>query len=128
MIDKKLEFGTIAMATKAIAVYSADVLDFSTTKAKTGIVNDAHVVFVLQDDLASADSFSPQLWECDTVGGAKTLLYQGASASGLLAGDRVSIPMPLSHKRYVWAGALPASSGTFTATDLKAAIELGSVA
>jgi hypothetical protein len=130
MIDRKLQFGKVSMGTvKGTVAQSENNLDFGNATVKSGMQNDVRVVFVLQANQASADSFSPALYESDTKAGTPTLLLQGAAVSGLKKGDRVALPMALSHKRFVWAAGIPTSTAsTCTALVLDTAIEIGAKA
>lgn len=123
MKDALLNFGDISAATKATVAYSANILDMGKT-TNTGNGDQVNVIFEAATAMDSADTVACQLYECATVNGTYTLCAQGAAVC-LGAHGTCSVPVPREHKRYLKAGVLPASSGTFTATTIKADIQLG---
>lgn len=123
MKDALLKFGDISAATKATVAYSANILDMGKT-TKTGNGDQVNVIFEAATAMDSADTVACQLYECDTVNGTFVLCAQGVAVC-LDAHGKYALPVPRTHKRFLKAGVLPASSGTFTATTIKADIQLG---
>lgn len=117
IVDELLNFGTITAVTKSVVAYSTNTIDFGNgnstpTEYTTGHYPMQQVVFCPQADFASADSFTPQLYECDTENGTYTVCAQSAKVDTVESGGHYSIQLPLVHKRYLKAGILPASTGT----------------
>lgn len=125
MRDKLLSFGKIALATKDTAAYSADKLDLNTPALHfTARANDVYVVFKPAAAFNAADSYQPIIQHSDDDNTFSTLATGPVIAKPGLD-DYHIMPLPHSHKRYLRVGALPTSTGTFTATDVNAWIELG---
>jgi len=125
MRDKLLIFGKIELAVKNTAVYSADSLDLNTPAVQhTGRIGNVVVKFRVDDDFESVDSFIPIIME-SADNSTYTELMRGPQIDKPAAGDFITLPMPNTHKRYLKAGAVPISSGTFTASEVTAWIELG---
>lgn len=125
MRDALLIFGSMSLATKDTAVYSADTLDLNLpAKQFTGRENNVCVVFQPSADFAEVDGMIPFIQ--DSANGADfTTILTGAEVTAPTEKSQIVLPIPVSHKRYLRAGATPKSSGTFTAVAATAWIELG---
>lgn len=125
MRDKELLFGALALATKDTTVYSADVLDMNTPATQyTGRLANAVVVFKADAAFAAIDGYIPVLMHSDD-NDSYTEVARGAEVTAPALDAMSAIPLPVSHKRYLKAGAVPKSSGTFTAKAMSAWIQLG---
>jgi hypothetical protein len=126
MRDKQLLFGAMALATKDTTVYSADVLDMNTPATQyTGRMANAVVVFKADAAFAATDGYIPLLMHSDD-NDTFTEVVRGPEVTAPAADSQLAIPIPVSHKRYLKAGAVPKSSTTsFTAKAVSAWIQLG---
>ena len=125
MRDALLIFGSMSLATKNTAVYSADVLDFDLPSVHyTGRENNVCAVFQPSADFASVDGMTPFIQD-SADGSDWTTILTGHEITAPKEDTQIVLPIPVSHKRYLRAGATPASSGTLTAVAVTAWIELG---
>ena len=125
MRDKQLLFGAMALATKDTTVYSEDTLDMNTPATQyTGRMSNAVVVFKADAAFVAADSYIPVLMHSDD-NDTFTEVARGAEVTAPAINATSVIPLPVSHMRYLKAGAIPKSSGTFTAKAMSAWIQLG---
>lgn len=130
MRDALLDFGTISLAVKDTAVYSESSLDMGAiaTKFRNTVHNNAgnevYLVFETPADFAAADGLIPFIQDAVTDGSFTTILT-GPETTAPVAGQKVRLPLPPSHRRYLRAGVTPKSSGTLTACTVEAYIEFG---
>lgn len=125
MRDALLLFGKIELATKDTAAYSTDVLDMNLPALQfTGRGNNVCVVFQPDADMNAADSMQPIIQDSANNSDWVTILT-GPIKKAVTASTQIVLPIPLSHRRYVRVGILPTSTGTLTATDVEAWVELG---
>lgn len=125
MRDKLLMFGAAALATKDTTVYCADVLDLNTPATQyTGRMSNVNVVFQADAAFAAIDGYIPILLHSDD-NSSFTDLLTGPEITAPAKGDQYSMPIPVSHGRYLKVGFTPKSSGTFTAKAASAWLELG---
>lgn len=125
MRDKLLMFGAAALATKDTTVYCADVLDLNTPATQyTGRMSNVNVVFQADAAFAAIDGYIPILLHSDNNSDF-TALLTGPEITAPASGAQYSMPMPVSHGRYLKVGFTPKSSGTFTAKAASAWLELG---
>jgi len=130
--DAQWIFGLISMATKDVQVYSADSVQLGAINSKspfslhqTGKVDGYEAVFSVNAALAAIDSFIPILQD-SADGSSWTALLTGAQTAGALPkGTKVRLPVPITHRAYLRASAMPKSTGVFTAGALTAWIEPG---
>lgn len=129
---RDLLFGAIAAATSGTRAYSADSIDFGAsnsrladTNLKTGNQNEAAIVFSLAAALAAIDYVTPVIQDSADGSTWADIVVGPACAPAHAAGVCAVIPFPYKHRRYVRAGVLPTSSGTFTAVTVNAWVEPG---
>lgn len=143
------EFGLISLAVKGTSVYSANSIDCAVVNSRfrsyrssslyTHLTGMSHgfVVFMTPADFNAADDLTPLIqdsydgsnwvniikgWDDgSTAYGHCYYLTGAAPKKGIVA----IIPLPAVHRRHLRAGAVPKSSGTFTAASAYAWIEYG---
>ena len=135
MRDVLGHYGAIALATKAVDVFSADTLDLAAISARSlrhtrmghtfGIGGrDLMVVFSAGTDFSTVDDVTPFIQDgADATTFAK--IYTGPLIEGPNAGILIALPFPPKSRRYSRVGCTPASSGTFTAETVTAWLENG---
>lgn len=129
MKDATLIFGSISLATKATAVYSADVIDFGASHdSEWDEANSPNVVVKFRAEAAFADidGYQP-LIQVSADNSAWTTVMTGPTVSAPAKNQVYEMQIPRSDTawRYMRVGAVPISSGTFTAKTVKAWIEIG---
>ena len=130
MRDALLEFGTITLAVKDTAVYSESNLDFGDIAAKfrNNFHNNAgtqdFIVFETPADFEATDGFVPFLQESANDSDYTTILT-GKEVTAPVKGQKVKLPLPAKHARYLKAGVTPKSSTTLTGSTVEAYIEAG---
>ena len=125
MRDALLMFGKVALATKDTAAYSADKLDMNLPALQyTGRGSNVCIVFQPAADFNAADSMQPIIQDSANNSDWATILT-GPVVGKPTAADQIVLPMPIKHRRYIRVGITPTSTGTLTATDVDAWIELG---
>lgn len=122
MKDKLLMFGEATGATKNTVAYGADVLDLGACEFE-GNLENLCVCAIAKTSNASVDSVAIQLYESDD-NSTFTLLQQGENHK-YEAGEKHAMPFPKKHKRYLKAGILPSSTGTFTSTVYELSLQFG---
>jgi len=132
MRDAQWKFGQISLATKDTQVYSADSVKLGTidsrspfSKHQTGKVNGYEVVFSVDATFAAGDSFIPIIQESSDGSSWADLMTGQQTAAAVAKGTRVHLPLPLEHKQYLRASAMPKSTGTLTACTVTAWVEAG---
>lgn len=134
MRDAQWIFGQISLATKDTQVYSADSVKLGAIDSrvsakfanhKTGKVEGFEVVFSVDEAFAAGDSFIPILQDSADGSTWADLLTGPQTAAALAKATRVRLPVPIEHKRYLRASAMPKSTGTLTACTVTAWIEAG---
>jgi len=144
-------FGAISLAVKGTDVYSADSLDCAAVSSMfrtycssslythlTGVHADLCVVFHTAADFASIDDFTPLIQDSYSGSAWVNIIkgwddgstvygwtYYTTGALGTKKGIIAVLPLPKIHRRYLRAGCVPKSSGTFTAATVTAWIEAG---
>ncbi|MCK9331229.1 MAG: hypothetical protein M0Q94_15240 [Candidatus Cloacimonetes bacterium] len=129
MRDALLKFGSLSLATKATAVYSADVIDFGASHdAEWDEANSPDVVvkFRAEAAFASTDGYQP-LIQVSADNSSWTTVMTGPTVSAPVKNQVYEMQIPRSDTawRYMRVGAIPASTGTFTAKTMTAWIEIG---
>lgn len=125
MRDALLMFGSISLATKDTTVYSADTLDLEDpTNQHIGREGNVVVVFRAKAAFAATDGMIPIIQTSDDNSTWKTIL-SGPDVAKPVKDQTMLLPFPIEHSRYIRVGAIPSSSGTFTAKSVDAWIELG---
>jgi hypothetical protein len=121
MRDGILDLGTVALATADTQVYGTTTLDFGAisskytkdTRHRAGS-NNLCAVFQVTVAFANGDSGIPILQDsADDSSFADMLWGKQTPTTGLAVGNRIVLPMPRQHRRYVRASAMPRSTGTF---------------
>ena len=115
MRDALLICGTIAAATKATRVYSANVLDLGSTSQYLDRV-DACACFKLGKKVTSGDTFAMEVYDSDDNSTFAKVAESAAIASGN-AGDIIKVPVG-KVRRYVKLACYPNSSGTLVAQNI----------
>lgn len=126
-------FGTITLATKDTDVYSEDTIDLDTIDARfrlgqyqTGTAEDLVCVFQSPADLVAADGFIPFIQDdVDETWADPVKIVTGEEITEPLAGERIVVPVPKSHRRHLRAGVTPKSTGVLTASTVEAWLEFG---
>ena len=129
MRDALLKFGSLSLATKATAVYSADVIDFGASHdAEWDEANSPDVVvkFRAEAAFASTDGYQP-LIQVSADNSSWTTVMTGPTVSAPVKNQVYEMQIPRSDTawRYMRVGAIPVSTGTFTAKTMTAWIEIG---
>lgn len=121
MRDGLLIAGTIAAATKATRVYSANTLDLG---AASNIgYTDAIAKFQLGEDVASGDTYKFEVYDSADNSTFALATDSGTAITTGSAGDIISVPLPKTIKRYVKLAVYPDSSGTLDAQDIDSWID-----
>lgn len=129
MKDATLIFGNISLATKATAVYSANVIDFGASHgSEWDEANSPNVVVKFRAEAAFADidDYQP-LIQVSADNSTWITVMTGPTVSAPAKNQVYEMQIPRSDTawRYMRAGAVPISSGTFTAKTMTAWIEIG---
>jgi len=138
MRDAQWIFGLITAAVKTTQVYSADVIKLGDIDAKspfykgaatgnhqTGKVEGLEAVFVLTSALVAADTVIPILQDSADNSSWAEIVRGPITTAAMGIGERLRLPVPIEHKKYLRASVYPNSSGTLTETTLVAWIEGG---
>jgi hypothetical protein len=132
MRDAQWKFGQASLAVKDTTVYCADDIKLGAIDSrapfsahKTGLVEGYQVVFSPDADFAAGDSFIPILLDSANGTDFTEILRGPQTAAAITKGTRARLPLPIEHRQYLRAGAVPKSTGTLTACTVTAWVEAG---
>lgn len=132
MIDSLHKMGSVTLATKATAAYTADYLDLGAIASASGLtlktLPEMFICFQIDGDPCPAtDYIDPAFQTADDTGFSTNLETTAfpSSATGLATGTILRYRVPMQCRRYVRGKVTPQSSGTYDANTCIVWLEAG---
>jgi len=132
MIDSLLKMGSVTLATKATAAYTADYLDLGAIASASGLtlktLPEMFICFQIDGDACAAtDYLDPAFQTADNTGFSTNLETTAfpSSATGLATGTILRYRVPMQCRRYVRGKVTPQSSATYDANTCIVWLEAG---
>jgi len=132
MIDSLHKMGSVTLATKATAAYTADYLDLGAIASASGLtlktLPEMFICFQIDGDACAAtDYIDPAFQTADNTGFSTNLETTAfpSSATGLATGTILRYRVPMQCRRYVRGKVTPQSSATYDANTCIVWLEAG---